>query len=98
MAAHALMETASDPRGLEVLGTLINCATGSTPWGTFLTCEENWPNYFINRDPADYAARVAHKRYGLASSGTSKNYAWETADPRFDATPYPDQAHGGHVN
>ena len=41
---------------------------------------------------------MSHERYGLASTGTSKNYAWETADPRFDATPYADQPHGGHVN
>lgn len=98
LAGHAVMKTASDPVGLEVLGTLNNCATGVTPWGTFLTCEENWPNYFINRDKEDYEARVSHKRYGLAKEGTSKNYAWETADPRFDATPYADQPHGGHVN
>lgn len=98
LAGAECMRTASDPRGLEVLGTLNNCATGVTPWGTFLTCEENWHNYFINRDPDDFAARVSHRRYGLASSGTSKNYAWETADPRFDATPDPEQPHGGQVN
>lgn len=98
LAGHALMKTASDPAGLEVLGTLNNCATGVTPWGTFLTCEENWPNYFINRDSADFAQRVSHKRYGLSNSGTSKYYAWETADARFDATPAADQPHGGHVN
>ncbi|MBD9483680.1 PhoX family phosphatase [Pseudomonas sp. PDM14] len=98
LAGHAAMQTVADPQGLEVLGTLNNCATGITPWGTFLTCEENWHNYFINRDTADYAQRVSHKRYGLASSGTSKNYAWETADPRFDATPDAAQAHGGYVN
>lgn len=98
LAGHAQMKTASDPSGLQVLGTLNNCATGLTPWGTFLTCEENWHNYFINRDPLDFEARVSHKRYGLAREGTSKNYAWETADPRFDATPQADQAHGGHVH
>ena len=98
LAGHAQMKTASDPSGLQVLGTLNNCATGITPWGTFLTCEENWHNYFINRDPVDFEARVSHKRYGLAKEGTSKNYAWETADPRFDATPQTGQAHGGHVH
>ncbi len=98
LAGHALMQTVSDPKGQEVLGTLNNCATGVTPWGTFLTCEENWPNYFINRDQADFATRVSHKRYGLASSGTSKNYAWESADPRFDATPDASQPHSGYVN
>jgi len=98
LAGHEQMKTVADPQGLEVLGTINNCATGMTPWGTFLTCEENWHNYFINRDPADYATRVSHKRYGLASEGTSKNYSWETADPRFDATPDAQQAHGGYVN
>lgn len=98
LAGLEMMKTASDPEGLTVLGTLNNCATGVTPWGTFLTCEENWHNYFINRDQQDYERRVSHKRYGLATEGTSKNYAWETADARFDATPYADQPHGGHVN
>src|SRR3989338_4652614 len=98
LAGHELMQTVADPTGLEVLGTINNCATGITPWGTFLTCEENWHNYFINRDQTDYASRVSHKRYGLAKEGTSKNYAWETADPRFNASPDPQQAHGGYVN
>lgn len=98
LAGHDAMKTVADPEGLEVLGTINNCSTGMTPWGTFLTCEENWHNYFINRDLADYDGRVAHKRYGLATSGTSKNFAWETADPRFDATPDATQAHGGYVN
>lgn len=97
LAGHPLMKTASDPSGLEVIGTLNNCSMGVTPWGTYLACEENWHNYFINRDAADHAQRVSHKRYGIAKEGLSKNYGWETADPRFDATPYRDQPHDGHV-
>ncbi|MDE3736441.1 PhoX family phosphatase [Pseudomonas resinovorans] len=98
LAGHELMKTASDPEGREVIGTLNNCSMGITPWGTYLACEENWHNYFINRDQADYAQRVSHWRYGIAKDGVSKNYGWETADPRFDATPAADQPHGGHVN
>ncbi|WXL26829.1 PhoX family phosphatase [Ectopseudomonas mendocina] len=98
LAGHDQMKTAADETGEQVFGTLNNCGSGFTPWGTYLTCEENWHNYFINRDTADYAKRISHKRYGMASSGTSKNYAWETADPRFNATPDPKQAHGGYVN
>ncbi|MCY1267322.1 hypothetical protein D9M70_157540 [compost metagenome] len=98
LAGHDSMKTASDPAGLTVLGTLNNCAMGVTPWGTYLVCEENWHQYFVNRDKADYAARVSHRRYGLSNGGSSNYYAWEAVEPRFDATPYDGQPHGGHVN
>lgn len=96
LAGHAQMCTASDPQGRTVLGTLNNCAMGFTPWGTYLACEENWHQYFANNDDADRARRVSHQRYGIGNA--SRYYGWETVDARFDATPQPDQLHGGEVN
>ena len=98
LAGHALLKTAEDPSGRSVLGTLNNCSMGVTPWGTYLACEENWPHYFVNRDAADWQQRVAHRRYGVGNGERSKYYAWETADPRFDATPDLHRPHGGQVN
>lgn len=43
---HALMRTAANPQGDVILGTMQNCANGQTPWGTYLTCEENWSDIF----------------------------------------------------
>lgn len=93
-AGHSKMRTVDDPAGTAVLGTLNNCAHGFTPWGTYLTCEENWDDYFVNTDETDRVARREHARYTVA--GTSE-YAWHDADPRFDATP-PVDGSLGYVN
>ncbi len=79
-AGHALMQTSADPTGMNVLGTLNNCAHGVTPWGTYLTCEENWNGYFGANGaftPVDH-----ERRYGISASGFG--YRWHVADPRFD--------------
>lgn len=98
LAGHPAMRTAADPEGTTVLGTVNNCSMGVTPWGTYLACEENWHNYFVNRDAGDYAARVSHRRYGVSQGQASAYYGWESADPRYDATPDPTQPHEGYVN
>lgn len=98
LRGHELLKTASDPSGMRIIGTLNNCSSGFTPWGTYLTCEENWHNYFLNRNAEDLASRTAHARYGVSGGERSKLYGWESADERFDATPDFSRPYGGHVN
>jgi secreted PhoX family phosphatase len=70
-ASHALLRTAADPGGRRVLGTLNNCASGITPWGTYLTCEENFINYFKGPD----APSAHEQRWGLRK-GAPAGYRW----------------------
>ena len=79
---NALLVTKFSPTGARTRGTLNNCGTGKTPWGTFLTGEENWSGYFT-RGAADDAARgndksvVSLKRYGR-NQGAASRHGWET--------------------
>jgi secreted PhoX family phosphatase len=67
-----------------VLGTLNNCASGITPWGTYLTCEENFIFYFKGPEQPD-----AHQaRWGLRK-GDPVGYRWHEHDERFDASRHP---------
>jgi uncharacterized protein len=83
-AGHPLLQTAADSAGALVLGTLNNCAHGYTPWGTYLTCEENFNAYFVNQ--AD-AIPALQKRYGITKTGFG--YRWYEHDARFNAALHP---------
>ncbi|MFZ9482878.1 MAG: PhoX family protein, partial [Ilumatobacteraceae bacterium] len=63
------------------LGTLNNCANGYTPWGTYLTCEENWNGYFGTANNA-WTATALESRYGVSKAGFG--YSWHIASTRFD--------------
>lgn len=81
-AGHALLKTKYSTDGSKTRGTLNNCGTGKTPWGTLLTGEENWAGYF-KRAAGDDALRdaksvTALKRYGR-NQGSSGRYGWDTA-------------------
>jgi hypothetical protein len=80
------MKTAADTQGRTVLGTLNNCGSGMTPWGTYLSAEENWAFYFDG--PAERDAD--QRRWGLLSKGLSR---WGEHDPRFDAKRHPNEFH-----
>jgi uncharacterized protein len=85
-AGHALMKTAADPAGRTVLGTLNNCGTGITPWGTVLSGEENFAFYFDGPDAPD----ADQRRWGLRKTGF---YRWPEHDERFDAKRHPNEFH-----
>ena len=84
-AGHALLQTKADARGVRPLGTLNNCGSGITPWGTYLTCEENFIFYFNGGDELSPHER----RWGLRKGGVG--YRWHEHDERFDATKHPNE-------
>lgn len=90
-AGHEWMKTSDDPWGSTVTGMLNNCAGGRTPWGTVLTCEENFQGYFgwlSQMDPADPRYEV-HDRYGIEMEAT--RYNWENYYPRFNVAAEPNE-------
>ncbi len=77
-AGSDFLKTVEDPSGRKVRGTMNNCAGGTTPWGTVLSGEENFNQYFLaaGTDPRE-------ARYGL---GAQDSRNWRSVDPRWDAT------------
>jgi uncharacterized protein len=84
-AGHTLMKTAADPSGTRVLGTLNNCASAATPWGTYLSGEENFIGYFSGGDNLSPHER----RWGMRKGGWG--YRWHEHDERFDASKNPNE-------
>ena len=86
-AGSALLKTQADPTGTVALGTFNNCANGRTPWGTYLTCEENFNGYFGSAESVPEQA--AFKRYGISAKGAGFN--WHAFDGRFDLAKSPNE-------
>jgi secreted PhoX family phosphatase len=89
-AGHALLKTHADPTGTRVLGTLNGCAGGVTPWGTVLSCEENFHQYFagLGAVPKGSVARI-HARYALPEGPSPRG--WEQFHGRFDLSLEPNE-------
>ncbi len=85
-AGDELLKTQDDPSGRFVLGTINNCAGGVTPWGTWLTCEENFNVYFLGK-PDGHPRSSALKRYGVPAG----LYAWGRFHDRFDIEKIPNE-------
>ena len=77
-----LLKTLYSTDGTAGRGTINNCANGTTPWNTAMTCEENWAGYF-RRPTADVVGRTAKEltalnRYGVTGNG---NFSWSSVIP-----------------
>lgn len=96
IAGHDLLKTKFSPDGTSARGTFNNCGSGTSPWGTFLTCEENWPGYFAN------TAERTEDQVRIRLGTTANQYGWnhlagdesEENDEfgRFDVTPTAESA------
>jgi uncharacterized protein len=91
-AGHSCLHVSYDPTGTVVRGTLNNCAGGKTPWGTMLTGEENFNQYFANRSslPDSDSRKGVHARYGIATGNSQRR--WELYHDRFDVAAEPNEA------
>ena len=88
-AIGRLLATRYDPTGQRCRGTINNCGMGRTPWGTYLTCEENFYPYFSmteGGEPPDPRSQHALQRYGVVTAplkegARNRSQGWHTADP-----------------
>lgn len=87
-SGHDLLKTATDPVGKRVLGTFNNCGNGTTPWGTYLACEENFNGYFSSSDDGIIISPEFY-RYGIGKK--DRGYNWATTDERFDIAKHPNE-------
>lgn len=89
-AGSDYLKTSADPSGRKVFGTQNNCAGGVTPWGTVLSGEENFNQYFANAGAVtDPVAAERLRRYGLPSGASRRK--WERFDKRWDIAQEPNE-------
>jgi secreted PhoX family phosphatase len=88
VAGSDRVKTNADPSGKKVFGTLNNCSGAMTPWGTFVSGEENFHGYFSGKLPEGHREEANYKRLAIPSSP----YAWGRFEERFDLAKEPNEA------
>ena len=91
------LKTTYDETGKDLRGTFANCAGGRTPWGTYLTAEENFQYAFYTEEtdwegmPAlgeqHHANRDRFRAYGIPTKG----YVWGRDYARFNLDKEPNE-------
>jgi len=71
------------------LGTLGNCAAGATPWGTYLTAEENTNDFFGNAGTAEFEPMLERVNERFGKRDGASLFRWEVVDERFDHAKHP---------
>jgi secreted PhoX family phosphatase len=64
-------------------GTLANCSGGFTPWGTYLSGEENFQDYFVSDEVWEYRWNDADKDFNV------EHYGWVVEIDPFDKNSIP---------
>ena len=90
-AGSPLLRSSRDETGRGAYGTLNNCAGGVTPWGTVLSGEENFQQYFVNGAGAPAEFQQSFTRYGVPSGFGGRR--WDRVDSRFDLGQEPQEAY-----
>ena len=84
LRGHNLLKTKYSTTGVMTRGTVNNCASGYTPWGTYLTCEENYAGYF--KRSTDTTGRSANELASEARNGVTSTSGRERWSSIVDAT------------
>ena len=83
--------TKFDPTGYKTRGINNNCGAGLSPWGTYLTTEENFRNVFARGKDTHVIGEqqnIARERYGVPENFATA-YLWHTGDS--SSASFPDE-------
>lgn len=83
VAGSDLVKTKFDPTGFQTRGINNNCGAGLSPWGTYLTTEENFLGVFARgQDASQLSAgdNYGRERYGATENFPGWEYLWHTPD------------------